>query len=312
MKVKKNQLTGIIVLAIAVVVAIVLFMQPPTPTTSGAKAGDMIKIEYTITLDDGTVFDTTDVELAQRVNLSVFQHGSYEYLIGTKTKYSNEYPFDTIVLGLREGDTLTKYVEPEELPPTTVLNRVKSIDRISSFPQEPKLPPNQFGFYFGDAHDNETVTNPDHFPWNFTILKVFDDGWVRLHANVEAGDTFVLPGNPWNSTITDITTKIIYMRHDPAENQIIRTYLGTTEVINITHDDIVVRRTPVEGAVVNTGQGQFVVTNVTADEIFMRPSRSVLEEKPFTIDLKVLSLTKNVRQILEENDIDLESGLDFD
>ena len=64
-----------------------------------AKQGDVVAIHYTGTLDDGTVFDSSE----GREPLE-FRVGSGEVIPG----------FDAAVLGLDEGASVTKRIEPEQ------------------------------------------------------------------------------------------------------------------------------------------------------------------------------------------------------
>lgn len=61
--------------------------------TLTAKTGDKVKIEYTGTLDDGTVFDSN----AEHGNLLEFEIGGGQVISG----------FDDAILGMKEGEEKT-------------------------------------------------------------------------------------------------------------------------------------------------------------------------------------------------------------
>ena len=64
-----------------------------------AKPGDKVRVHYTGTLDDGTVFSSTYEE-----------NEPFEFTIGEKTVLSS---FADAVIGMSEGDTKTISVPPE-------------------------------------------------------------------------------------------------------------------------------------------------------------------------------------------------------
>ena len=292
MKVHKKSVKNALVLVgvVLLIAGIYILVQKASSTVTSAESGDLVELTFTITLDNGTVYATTDTVLAKQHNVSVYVHDAYKFIVGQRDQYF----LDDVVVGMKQGEKKTKHVEPKPLPPTKILPRDKSVDRIISAPQKPRFPPSVFKEYFGDVAINDEVRNPEYFPWTYKILNMSEDGWVRLEAQVKAGESYLLPGTPWNSTITDITTATIYLRQDPFVGQIIETYLGKTEVINMTDEKIYFLRTPVKGAVVSSTEGPFIVMNVTEDEIHLRPSRAFLEENAFTVEIELLSLQKGV------------------
>lgn len=91
-----------------------------------AKTGDKVKIEYTGTLDDGTVFDSSD----EHGNLLEFEIGSGQVIKG----------FDVAIVGMREGEEKQFSISPGdaygEHDPTLIQNVP-----IEIFPQEAELTP---------------------------------------------------------------------------------------------------------------------------------------------------------------------------
>lgn len=65
-----------------------------------AKTGDKVRVHYTGTLEDGTVFSSTYEE-----------NEPFEFTIGEKTVLSS---FADAVIGMNEGDTKTISVPPED------------------------------------------------------------------------------------------------------------------------------------------------------------------------------------------------------
>ncbi|MDE1769819.1 MAG: peptidylprolyl isomerase [Thaumarchaeota archaeon] len=91
-----------------------------------AKNGDKVKIEYTGTLDDGTIFDSN----VDQGNLLEFEVGSGHVIKG----------FDDVILGMKEGEEKQFTIAPAEAygehDPTLIQKVPKEI-----FPQDAELVP---------------------------------------------------------------------------------------------------------------------------------------------------------------------------
>jgi len=91
-----------------------------------AKNGDKVKIEYTVTLEDGTIFDSS----ADHGNPLEFEVGSGQVIKG----------FDDAILGMKEGEEKQFSIEPAdaygEHDPTLVQKVPREI-----FPQDAELVP---------------------------------------------------------------------------------------------------------------------------------------------------------------------------
>jgi len=278
------------VLLIALLVAAVVYYPHP-PVQDRVKKGDLVEVKYTITLDNGTIFGTTDLDVARANNISVFHHGSYSYIVGE----SELYPLDDFVLGMTAGQVKQEHFVPVALSGTRSIPRYKLTSRMLSFPLRPRISLAQFRRDFGDVAINDTVRNELYFPWSFRILNLSENGSVRLEALVTDGASYVIPGTYWNSTLTDSWTGTIFLRQEPALGQVVEASWGSVVVTNFTDDDITVRRDTLPGAFMALPAGLHVVTNVTDTDVFVRPSRGVLKETPFTVKLELVSVRSGVR-----------------
>lgn len=77
-----------------------------------AKTGDIVKVDYVGTLDDGTVFDTSVKEEAEKGGLPL--RPSYEPLefeVGTGQMIAG---FDAGVVGMKEGETKDIHIEAKD------------------------------------------------------------------------------------------------------------------------------------------------------------------------------------------------------
>ncbi|MDO8660828.1 MAG: hypothetical protein Q7K43_02980 [Candidatus Woesearchaeota archaeon] len=280
------------VILIGIIIALAIPIIATSQLNTGATEGDLAEIEYTIRLADGSVYATTNAELATQSNVSVFVHDSFKYLVGD----NNEYPLDTVVLGMKKRQKISKDYTPVPLPPTQTVPRTKSIDRIISIPQKPILPLQMFTSLFGNALANDEVQNQDYFPWTYKVINVTEKG-IKVEALAFAGQTYSLPGLPWSAYLTDITAGKMYLRQDAQPGQHLNTYLGDTEVVNVSEKHIIVQRNPVVDSLIETAQGTYYVVNVTEQDIYIRPARTFLEETNFTIELELVDLQKSVGKV---------------
>ncbi len=90
------------------------------------KTGDKVKIEYTGTLDDGTVFDSS----AEHGNPLEFEVGSGQVIKG----------FDDATLGMKEGEEKQFSIEPADAYGEHDPTLVQKISR-DAFPQDVELVP---------------------------------------------------------------------------------------------------------------------------------------------------------------------------
>lgn len=79
----------------------------------GVKAGDLVSVNYTGTLDDGTVFDTSMEEVA--INEGIYKPDkNYEPLSFTAGAGGVIEGFDDAVIGMEVGDVKTVVIPPEK------------------------------------------------------------------------------------------------------------------------------------------------------------------------------------------------------
>ena len=93
---------------------------------AGVKKGDKIKVEYEGTLDDGTVFDSSDRHEAPLE----FTAGSGQLIKG----------FDDAVIGMKKGEEKVVKISPEDAYGTHNPELVKELPR-DCFPEEQEIKP---------------------------------------------------------------------------------------------------------------------------------------------------------------------------
>jgi len=211
--------------------------------------GDTVQVDYTGKLPDGTVFDTSDPEVA--VSAGVYQEGRpYKPLTVVMGAQSVIKGFEDGLLGMKEGDRKTLNIAPEDgYGPSdpTKIDVVPQLDDISAtqtFDRVIEVPVIQFNMTFGTENDvGDTVTVPDS-PINLTIIEIADivklsydmevgdmveggqtlwpdevievnSSHIVIRHNVEVGDIIQFPESPWNSTVLEVTETNITLQHNP-------------------------------------------------------------------------------------------------
>ncbi|MFO8018795.1 MAG: peptidylprolyl isomerase [Promethearchaeia archaeon] len=122
------------------------------------KEGDVIKVEYTGTLDDGTVFDSTDMEEREPL---VFKVGAGQIIPG----------FDDSVIGKETGDEYDIRLEPPEAYGERKEGLTRSLPR-EQFPKDEKPEPGKMVALMG----------PNNQPIPATITEV-DDESIKIDLN---------------------------------------------------------------------------------------------------------------------------------
>lgn len=249
MKAEKEDMKYYIgIIALAAILVGVLFITS-MEGSAVVEMGDKVQVDYTGKLPDGTVFDTSDPEVAK--SAGVYQEGRpYQPLPVVMGAQSVIKGFEDGLLGMKVGDSKTLTIPPENgYGPSdpTKIDVVPQLDDISAtqtFDREIEVPGIQFNMTFGTENDvGDTVTVPDS-PINLTIIEIGDtiklsydmevgdmieggqalwpdevievnSSHIVIRHDVEVGDIIQFPESPWNSTVLEVTETNITLQHNP-------------------------------------------------------------------------------------------------
>jgi FKBP-type peptidyl-prolyl cis-trans isomerase 2 len=249
---------GIIVLA-AILVG-VLFITS-IEGNAVVEMGDTVQVDYTGKLPDGTVFDTSDPEVA--LSAGIYQEGRpYQPLMVVMGAHNVIKGFEDGLLGMKEGDRKTLNIAPEDgygpLDPTKidVVPQLNDIPVTQTIEREIEVPGIQFNMTFGTENEvGDTVTVPDS-PINLTIIEIGDivklsydmevgdriergdTLWVDevievnsthivIRRDVEVGEIIQFPETPWNSTVLEVSETNMTLQHNPIPDTTILTTVQT-------------------------------------------------------------------------------------
>ncbi len=223
--------------------------------------GDTVQVDYTGKLPDGTVFDTSDPEVAKSAGL--YQEGRpYQPLPVVMGAQSVIKGFEDGLLGMKVGESKTLTIAPEDgygpSDPTKidVIPQLNDIPATQTFMREINVPAIQFNMTFGDENKVGDIIPVPGSSINMTILEIGEtvklsydmevgdivDGGETLWADevievnstqivmrhdVEVGDIIQFPETPWNSTVLEVTETNITLQHNPIPDTTVYTTVQT-------------------------------------------------------------------------------------
>jgi len=250
------------IVALAAILVGVLFITS-TQSSAVVELGDTVQVDYTGKLPDGTVFDTSDPEVAKSAGL--YQEGRpYKPLSVVMGAQSVIKGFEEGLLGMKVGESRTLTIAPEDgygpSDPTKIdvipqLNDIPATETFE-FEREINISVIQFNMTFGTDYEvGDIIPIPDS-PINITILEIGetvkfsynmevgdrieggDTMWVdevielnsthiSMKHDVEVGDIIQFPDRPWNSTVLEVTETNITLQHNPIPDTTIYTTVQT-------------------------------------------------------------------------------------
>jgi len=204
---------------------------------AGIQAGDLVTLNYVLTLANGTVVDTNNEALAKEYGISTYHKGPYRFIVGQSGKVKG---FDHAIIGMEPGRNYTRIIAPSEPVLTYKINRTRIVSRNQPLPRFQPFPLRAFENLFSKKPViNDVVSNPE-LPWPYKVINITEKYAICDPVVVE-GKTYRLPSLEWNSTLLVVTFNDLMFRHNPVEGQVIHTEFGEATVhpdigrINITY-----------------------------------------------------------------------------
>lgn len=227
------------------------------------KIGDNISVEYTGSLINGDIFDTSIESVAKQHNLSRIEFQPFRFTVGKGQAIEG---LDEGIIGMKVGESKKLTIPPEKAygPKNPQLIQtipiIQYIPTTRSFPNIFEMPVIQFEKIFGsdnkvgdnvsipDTNINLTVKNitssnvslsynlvvgykilQSRVPWNETVIKI-DNKNITTKIDVKKNDIIQFQGAPWNTVIFDIDTNNITLKHDSIPDTKIQTPDGPIKV----------------------------------------------------------------------------------
>jgi peptidylprolyl isomerase len=293
---------GIVALA-AILVGILIITS--MDGSAVVEIGDTVQVDYTGKLPDGTVFDTSDPEVAKSAGL--YQEGRpYQPLPVVMGAQSVIKGFEDGLLGMEEGESKTLTIAPEDgYGPTdpTKIDVVPQLDDIPAtqtfeFEREINVSAVQFNMTFGTDYEvGDIVPIPDS-PINITILEIGET--VKFSYNMEVGDRLEGGETMWVDEIIEVNSTHIVMRHDVEVGDIIQfpDKPWNSTVLEVTESNITLQHNPILDTTAympkQTMYGlQKVPVQVHFDETdIIEDSNHFLAGKTLTFEVEVIAIEK--------------------
>jgi len=303
-KKKKGSKNWIILLAIVIIAVLIYIpLQPQEPAiepaknvtteTGGIKDQDLVEINFVLSLEDGTVVDTNNEELAEEWNIGNYVKGPFRFVVGESSKVKG---FDDAIMGLKEGDKKTLTIEPSEKVLFVENTRKELLSRQQAISRHQKFSKSNYDSLFGKPPIIGDAVFNENLVFKYQIVNITEKNvWAKIIINT--GDEVTLEGNHWKSKALDVGERMITFVHNPAENLTYDTRFGTAK-ITIEDRTIYVNHEPELGKVltqsVDIGEAfspviDFEITEITNTTFLLRRTNYLAQEK-LTLDVEVLSV----------------------
>lgn len=268
-----------------------------------AEFGDLITINYVLSLENGTVVDTNDEQLAQQNNLRNYIKGPYTFILGQSGKTPG---FDEQIKGLAlgsHGDFIIQPSEPEIIVP---MNKTILRPRFVTVPLYQKFPKKAFENIFhkkpiiGDVVQNKTLQ------FKYQIINMSNTS-VLAKMILRPGEQYVLQNTYWPSTVIKAAEEDAMFRFDPEDNMTIYTPLGPA-TISVGKSRIAITHQPKLGDIINKSieispgfsvPYEFEVIRVE-DAGFVIKRIGILADKTLHLSVNLLNLTKDIKDVKDD------------
>ena len=247
-------------LIIILLASVILFSGCVGP--DAATVGDKVYVDYTGTLVDGTVFDTSIESVAMKNNMFIAgrQYKPLQFTVGNGEVVQG---FDEGVIGMKAGETRTLTISPELGYGPLNPDSIKAYPRVevvpTKLPRTVEISLEQFEGSFGEGNEvGDIVTVPginisltvkglstnvslsynfeigeilpsQGTPWNQTVIAI-DETNVTVDYGVEKGDILQFPDTEWNTTVIDVTADNITIKHNAIPDTEIQTMFGSINI----------------------------------------------------------------------------------
>jgi FKBP-type peptidyl-prolyl cis-trans isomerase 2 len=280
-------------LMIILLIAVLLFSGCTGQRT--VKNGDTVSVDYTGSLENGEVFDTSLESVAREHNLlsPSRKYEPLEFTVGTGSVIEG---FEEAVLGMRVGESKTVKIPPEkgygqvrsELIRISPI--IETVPATMTFPKVLEVPLEQFEGALGPGHKKgDTVTTPGT-NINLTVLNISNN--VSLSYNLPVGFEITYQGAPWNDTVIKVDQKNITVRHDVEKNDIIQYIPGVpwnTTVIDVDSDNITLRHNAIPNTTMQSMFGPPIRVSFNDTSIIM-DSNHALAGKTLIFNITLRSI----------------------
>lgn len=215
----------LIVAAIGIVIILALFGGYFTLTKfmPAAEAGDIVKINYILKLENGSVIDTNLQNVAEENGLFNEQR-TYEPMQITVNASQVIPGFDKALIGMREGQTKTVTVQPADAYGEYKIESVGNISRtfeydrtISTDTSPVPIPLDAFKEHFGVEAKKGDIVKDAQSGYDIKVLDTNEENATVIVA-YHIGQVIQVQTTGFNATVISIGANKVTFRQDPPES----------------------------------------------------------------------------------------------
>jgi len=263
------------------------------------RKGDLVSANYVLSLEDGTVVDTNNAELAKKSGLKNYATGPYKFIVDQSNKIKS---FDETFMGKHSGENGTVSLSPLEPEQKSRIPREQTFKRNIRIPIYRRFSLESFENIFKKPPIVRDLAFSNDIPFKYQIVNVTDSSvYAKMLANT--GDEVTLEGTYWSSIVLTNFEKEILLRQNPEDNQEITTQFGNA-VVHVYLGYFNLTYYPELGAVVNhsvqsvNGQYsslfEYEIREVNEHDFVLRRYNYLPQEK-LVFEYEILDVIKSVK-----------------
>ncbi|MEM4247682.1 MAG: FKBP-type peptidyl-prolyl cis-trans isomerase [Candidatus Nanoarchaeia archaeon] len=215
----------LIVAAIGIVVIVALFggYFAFTKLSPAAENGDIVKVDYILKLENGSVIDTNIQKIAEENGIFNEQR-KYEPMQITVGSGQVIPGFDRALIGMHKGQTKTVTIPPEEAYGEYKIESIGNITRKFEYDRvvnanfsKVAVPIENFVQHFGVNATKGAIVEEPMSDFKFKVLDVNEEN-ATVIAYYKIGQVIQVPTTRFNATVIAVGANSVTFRQDPPES----------------------------------------------------------------------------------------------
>jgi len=275
----------------------------PNVTEEGAKPGDLVTIDFVLYLENGTVADTNNPELAEEAKLINYVKGPYRFILSQSDKVKG---FDEALIGMQEGEHGEFTILPSEEEVILNVGKTKTIRRFLPVPKLQWFPASTFEALFGKPPIIGDVVFNEGLQFKYQVINVTNKTVIGKMV-VKEGEEYMLENTEWPSKVVEIAEEDVLFYQSPEENQTLETPFGPAR-ITLTKSTFTINYEPVLNKIFNksielsegfTLPQKFIISDVRERDFTIK-RYGVLAEKKLKLVANMINIVPDVKKIKQK------------
>ncbi len=264
------------------------------------KKGDTISVNYTGSLEDGTVFDTSIESVAKEYDIIKPVYIPLKFKVGDPGMIEG---LNEGVVGMKVGDKKTIIIPPQKgygQVKSELINVYNIIENVSAknitLPRIFDISLEQFEGTYGTGHNKSDTVLYRGTNINLTILNI--SSRVSLSYDLKEGFQIYTQNSPWNLTVVNVNETNITIKPTVKKNDIIQFPLDqfqkmpwNSTVIGITNENITLRHNAIPETKIQTMYGDMMTVRFN-DTSFTIDQNHELAGKTLIFNVTLVSIEK--------------------